>query len=1377
LTAPLPGAEDGTGTFTQLRVEYSKDIHPLLKRFCLECHATETKEGELDLERFASLDDVRADPAAWQKVIRMLATSEMPPEESPQPAAAEKKRLQTWVRRYLDVEARASAGDPGPVMLRRLNNAEYTYTVRDLTGVELDPTSEFPVDGAAGEGFTNTGEALAMSPSLVTKYLDAARNIAGHAVLLPDGIRFSKGDSPRDWTNEILAGIRAIYARHTGRLGDANSLNSWSVSDPTVLTDADGRVDLARYLESLIRHRQLLLVDVRRAAGIANKEKLNAKYFEHLATMLVSGEPSSVLFDRLRSRWRDAGPEEATAIAGEIRAWQDQLWSFNPVGHFGRANGWQVPASPIVESQNFRVELETKEGSDDVTLYLVASSAGDGDASDIVTWSNPQITRAGRPPILLRDVRATSIGFAKTRKKTLALTSKYLAAAFEVRSSDKPPDVAELAAAHGVNPQMLKTWLSYLGLSRSDEVKIKQYLTHPLRRLSGYDFVNGWGLVNVEALSLVGNASDKKVNIPGDLNPHKIVVHPRPERWVAAGWKSPLTGKVQLAARAHDAHPACGNGVSWSFELRRPGETRVLQSGTLDRSGSASIDPLPNFAIEQGDLVSLVIGSRDGNHACDLTEIDLTVTEEAGQKRVWSLSGDCADSIDAANPHADGFGNAAVWHFYTGGIGKKEVRPAVPPGSLLARWMDAKDASSAMQLAAELETLLTNPMPQEVSEPDAELYRRLRTLSGPLFSSIDPAELADSVSSEDLQTAQVGLDPALFGRHPDGSAAAANDLIVQAPLLLEVKLPADLIAGSEFAVSGMLHGATNDEGSVQFQVTTAKPTVGESLMPGVPIVVRKGSAAEVRVRKSLDGFRQLFPSAMCYPRIVPVDVVVTIVLFHREDDHLVRLMLDESEAKQLDKLWNELYFVSQDSLTSLTVFEQLMEFASQDDDPAKYEPLREPIDQRAAAFRKTLLAAEPAHLDTLLSLATRAYRRPLTSHETDNLRRLYNELRAQEIEHDEAIRLLLSRVLVAPAFLFRLEQPGPGEKSNPVSDWELASRLSYFLWSSMPDALLRKTAASGRLRHPQTLVAETERMLKDARVRRMAIEFACQWLHIREFDQLDEKSERHFPEFGALRTSMYEESIRFFEDLFRNDRSVLDILDADHTFLNEPLARHYGIPGVTGENWRLVEGMRRFSRGGILGQATTLAKQSGASRTSPILRGNWVSETLLGERLPRPPKDVPVLPETVPTGLTERQLIEQHTSNEACAKCHARIDPYGFALENFDAIGRFREKAQNGQPIDTRTKLRDGTPIEGLEGLRTYLLTTRREAFLRQFCRKLLGYALGRAVQLSDEPLLAEMADKLKEQDYRFSVAVETIVRSRQFREIRGKEMVRENSL
>jgi hypothetical protein len=297
--------------------------------------------------------------------------------------------------------------------------------------------------------------------------------------------------------------------------------------------------------------------------------------------------------------------------------------------------------------------------------------------------------------------------------------------------------------------------------------------------------------------------------------------------------------------------------------------------------------------------------------------------------------------------------------------------------------------------------------------------------------------------------------------------------------------------------------------------------------------------------------------------------------------------------------------------------------------------------------------------------------------------------------------------------------------------------------------------------------------LQDEKARRLATEFACQWLHVYEFDGLDEKSERHFPTFNALRGAMYEETILFFTDLFRRDLPALAFLDADSTYLNGPLAQHYGIPGVTGEDWRRVDGVKAFGRGGILGLSTTLAKQSGASRTSPILRGNWVSEVLLGEKLPKPPPGVPQLPddEAATGGLSVRQLVERHSRDPKCATCHVRMDPIGFSLEGFDAIGRKRDKDLGDHKISVDAKMQDGTEIAGLDGLRTYLLTKRREAVARQFCRKLLGYALGRGVQLSDDPLLDEMT-RLVAGGGRIGEAVVAVVRSPQFREIRGRDAV-----
>jgi hypothetical protein len=775
------------------------------------------------------------------------------------------------------------------------------------------------------------------------------------------------------------------------------------------------------------------------------------------------------------------------------------------------------------------------------------------------------------------------------------------------------------------------------------------------------------------------------------------------------------------------------------------------------------VGPFESVPVRPGDLVSLLVGPRDGNHSCDLTAVDLTLTADGA---TWDLAADVSPDVLAGNPHADHLGHPGVWHFYTEPDRGGDSDPVIPAGSLLAKWQSATDPKQKKALARDVQAMLTAGPPSAKDSPDAALYRQLVSPRGPLVRAAlrEIGKGAEGSSAPDL-------DPPSFGRVPDGPSVDAASLGVKAPAVVEVRLPAELVEGCAFVTSGSLHSSSG-EGSVQLVVSTTKPGARPKSDPTRPVVVASDGSAQRRFEAAFATFRELFPPALCYAKVVPVDEVITLTLFHREDDHLRRLMLDDAQAARLDRLWDELRFVSQDALTLVDAFQQLLEYASQDADPKVFEPLRKPLQDRASAFRQALVDSEPKQLDAAIAWAEKAYRRPLRPGEADELRGLYRKLRGEGLPHDEAWRLVLARVVVAPAFLYRVETPGPGTKASPVDDWELAGRLSYFLWSSAPDDTLRDLAASGRLHDPDVLAAQARRMLKDDKIRRLATEFACQWLHVYDFDALDEKSERHFPTFKPLRGAMYEETIRFFTDLYQRDLPALAFLDADHALLNESLAKHYGIPGVVGDDWRRVEGVRAFGRGGILGLSTTLAKQSGASRTSPILRGNWVSEVLLGEKLPKPPPGVPQLPDDEATaGLSVRALVERHAKDAKCATCHARIDPIGFSLEAYDAIGRRREKDLGHHPIDVRARMQDGTSFEGLDGLRGYLLTNRREAVARQFSRKLLGYALGRGVQLSDDPLLDEMT-RLVAGGGRFGELVEAIVRSRQFREIRGHDAV-----
>ena len=1400
--------------------DYGREIRPLLKQYCLGCHSTEKHKGDLDLERFTSLDEILKHPRTWEDVLEKLSLGEMPPKEKPQPTPAERERLTAWVDTALDKVAKAHAGDPGPVVLRRLSNAEYTYTLRDLTGVEsLDPAREFPVDSASGEGFMNVGNSLVMSPSLLTKYLDAAKDVAGHAVLLPDGIAFSPSTSQRDWTEEKLAAIRAFYARFTEN-GGGTAVNLQGIKFDT----KDGGVlPLRKYLAATLSERAALRSGKKTIAEVAREQGLNAKYLATLWNGLNGSNPSMAM-DQVRSQWQAAKPGDAGALVQSIGQWQQALWRFTTIGHIGKRDGpkaWQVPVTPLVGARELRMKIPPSTTSGEVTLYLAASDAGDGNEHDFAVWENPRLVAPGRPDLALRDVRAVVNAFSAQKEKVFSGVAACLAAAAEVSGSLDENARTQLAMKHRVEPEVFAAWLSCLGIGAGASC-IDSYMTQRLEKAESYDFIKGW--IGADALSVIANSSDQHVRVPGNMKPHGVAVHPSPKLCVIAGWRSPVAATLRVDGVVQHAHVECGNGVTWALELRRGHTRQRLAAGTAQDATEVKFGPFENLAVRPGDTICVVVGSRDGNHVCDLTAVDLNLSDGA---RAWNLAKDVSPDILAGNPHADSQGNANVWHFYSEPDDGSGAAPALPAGSLLAKWHSSASADEKQRIAGELQKLLLNGAAGLAKDaPDAVLYRQLASINGLLLSPIlrssgrevvgqasrlPGGRLALGVTNAGEtpgkaggtpaplspgSAATWGLDPALFGRHPNGGKVGATNLCVHAPSVIEVRLPADLVEGCEFVTTGTLHPETGAEGSVQMQILTNKPSGATGLVVGAakeeggkstwsdgerpvisdsPIIVSDGSAARKRIEAALDEFRQLFPAALCYTKIVPVDEVVTLTLYYREDDQLRRLMLDDAQAAQLDRLWAELYYVSQAPLKLVDAFEQLWQFATQDADPSAFTPMREPIKQRAEEFKKLLVDTQPAHLDAVLKFAPGAYRRPLAAIEQDDLRGLYRKLRKEEIPHDKAIRLTLARVLVSPAFLYRSEKPGPGKKPGPVNDWELATRLSYFLWSSQPDAELRGLAAKGQLVKPAVLAAQARRMLRDPRVRRLATEFACAWLHIHDFQSFDEKSERAFPTFAALRGPMYEEAIRFFTDAFQHDASVLALFDANHTFLNQALAEHYGIPGVTGADWRRVEGVKQYGRGGVLGLGATLAKQSGASRTSPILRGDWVAEVLLGDKIPRPPKDVPRLPEEeAAEKLTVRELTMKHSTDPRCSVCHVRFDGYGFALEGYDAIGRARTRDLGDRLIDTRAKVFDGTMVDGADDLRNYLVTTKRDILLRQFCRKLLGYSLGRSVMLSDKPLLTEMQTQLRKSEYRFTAALDTIVRSKQFREIRGKEMVSE---
>jgi len=409
----------------------------------------------------------------------------------------------------------------------------------------------------------------------------------------------------------------------------------------------------------------------------------------------------------------------------------------------------------------------------------------------------------------------------------------------------------------------------------------------------------------------------------------------------------------------------------------------------------------------------------------------------------------------------------------------------------------------------------------------------------------------------------------------------------------------------------------------------------------------------------------------------------------------------------------------------------------------------------------------------IASLARRAYRRPVTAPEVDRLVALVSTVQKRGDPFEEGICVALQAMLVSPQFLFRVEaSPSASrdklESTYPISQHDLASRLSYFLWSSMPDDELLAHADRGRLRQPAVLEAQVRRMLADPKSRALAENFGGQWLELRKLESVQPNRKR-FPEFDEyLRMSMRRETELFFDSIVREDRSILDFIDGDYTFLNERMAMLYQINGIKGPDFRKVTLAEDTHRGGVVTQASVLTVSSYPTRTSPVLRGKWLLDNFLDDPPPPPLPDVPNLDESkIGTATSLRQELEQHRNNPTCASCHARIDPLGFGLENFDAIGAWRTE-EGKFPIDSSGTLPDGRSFRGPQELRA-IVKANRQAFAEGVTAKLLTYALGRGLESYDKPAVRKIAGQVAANDYRFSGLVLEIVRSVPF-QMRGGE-------
>jgi len=398
----------------------------------------------------------------------------------------------------------------------------------------------------------------------------------------------------------------------------------------------------------------------------------------------------------------------------------------------------------------------------------------------------------------------------------------------------------------------------------------------------------------------------------------------------------------------------------------------------------------------------------------------------------------------------------------------------------------------------------------------------------------------------------------------------------------------------------------------------------------------------------------------------------------------------------------------------------------------------------------------------LLSLARRAYRRPVTDADIQDLLPFYERGRA-ESGFDEGIEQALERLLVSPQFLFRIERE-PATAVARLSDLELASRLSFFLWSSIPDDQLLNAAAQGQLKNPAVLEREVRRMLRDTRSASLVTNFAEQWLFVRDIEA-KQPDGLVFPDFDeTLRAAMRRETDLFLDSVLRENRSIVDLLDANYSFVNERLAKHYGIPNIQGSYFRRVTFPAASPRGGLLGQGSILTLTSYATRTSPVVRGKWVLENLLAAAPPPPPPNIPALktegPEPGRT-LTMREAMSAHRANPSCAACHARMDPIGFAMENFDAVGRWRDH-DGGRAIDASGAFPNGVTFDGMAGLKKVLLADRRQ-FVNTVASKLLMYALGRNLQYYDEPAVRAIVRGSAAGNYTMASLVMGVVNSPQF--------------
>jgi len=1063
---------------------FQEKVRPFLDTYCVRCHDAKTKRGELDLTKFTTSAKILDDFRQWEHVITFLKKEEMPPAKAKQPSAELRAEMIAAIEKVLLMEARKLAGDPGVVPPRRLTNAEYDYTIRDLTGQDIQPAKSFPVDPASGEGFNNTGEALTMSPSLFKKYLAAAELVGDHAILTTEGLRFA----PHPMV--AFADRQKFYEQAIIRFYETHAVDYHKVF--TALW-------LYKYRPA---ERKNATVE-----EWATERGLSPKYATRVWLALEGKAEDRFFLHWLRSRW----------------------------------NALPAPKNPA-EPNPGEIELQVR--------------------------------------TLVSEIRQLS------RELT-------------------PPETPAIVANAGNSP-----------------------IDHLARRGKTAETRDKFD---------AGTFTSQKMTLE-----YKIVTGEE---------------KIKLVIQLADAGDVKADGS-------------VIVKGTFT-----------------------------------------TDSQTTDNKRKWSLR----DLLAAHSP------------------------------------------------------------------------KLITTLK--------------------------------FGTHPrKAERIDADAFVLKAPTTLEIELPA-----KAFSLKG--------KGSVTFTaecrldqtapgvawVRVANHIPAATDLPARPMLAPNHALA-AQYEESGSAFCQLFPNRFFYvddTRGLSAGFHL-IEGFFRDDQPLCKSVLSDAENAELNRLWRELYFVTgiwEKMLRGFVFFERsernflkhpdFDSFKEEDPELVKDETLarfkavylkranvkatgdelaKHPIsiffeNERAGLkwHAETLKKNEPIYLKDLLAFAERAYRRPLTDTEKQKLEKFYTTV-CNDKDHgtEAAVRATIARILVSPHFCMRFVPTALGDTVVPLADLALASRLSYFIWAGPPDAELLALANAGKLQDERVLREQVGRMLKDPKVSRFALEFFGQWLGHRDFLTQESVSRQAFPMFDdALKQAMFEEPTRLITALIQQDKPITELLNGDATFVNKRLAQHYGLTWTgKSDEWVLVTGMRSKGRGGVLGMAVFLTKNSQPQRTSPVKRGFWVVHKLLGEHIPPPPPNVAVLPakETDTNGKTIRQLMKLHVEDAKCAQCHQRFDPIGLSMEGFDPIGRTRTKDLAGRPIDNLVALPNGKETHGVPEFGEFLAKERKAEFSRTLCQKFLGYALGRSLQLSDQPLLEKMQTELEKNDYKLSVLFDLVATSPQFRTQRCKD-------